>query len=570
MQKNTPVLCALACLAFISWAQEYREAVGDDPGMKMEVTDAAARAIAETQAAPIDVPLEPPAKTAEQQLQKFIEGKKWELGWDAKGKRFFATGVYMFDSEDPSYDDSFISKREIAAKAATLKAKASIIEFVNTKMSAADRLTVPGSNVKAELREAFDKEQRKLEAQLKHLEALGTELKIAEAANLRGVAWGDRAKAMVDAIIKKLDKEYDAGKIETEKGKRYELAKTRYLEAQQEMARIEEEAKASQGQLSMNFESSIETMASMPLYGAICIAQAESWNAADEKYQVAMLFCWSPSLERAARAIASLEDNFVLVPPTTAKDETVVQWLRKQNLGTMVGSRQYIDGEGRRYILGVTARLLGKTSSQQEKARELADMNAKQMALFAVMGDLNSYKKAEQMLERRSTAGLEGKDIDTVAESFAQSISQEIKDQTVRGMARLHAVTVVHPIAQREIYVSVWGIAADAIKDCKYIEDLSYASKIQQIEGQKREQGRDMAIKDRLRDAEKNDEPVRQGYKEAATGLDAERLKRAGTEQRPAPEAKEKVATEPKESAGDKRKPQSGVFMSDKDIGDDF
>lgn len=563
MKKTTHYISILLSSAAFSvgiFAQEYGHSE-EHGNVQIVETDAAAKAVQEAQEVPLGSVERVQSATAEQQLKQFISKRNWNEGWDSEKKRFFQVGVYTFDCEDPSYDDSFITLREVAAKSAALNAKAKIIEFVKTNMSAKEKLTVPGTDVYAELGAELRKQEKKLEAQKRVLKKLGKELELAEAKNLEGVTMMDRTEALVDALIKKLDVAYDAGKIEAKKAAQYERAKIRFAEAQKEMQEIEAKAESLSGGVTAEFKSEIETLASMPLYGATCISQTESWDEDEEKFQVAMLFCWSPKLERAARAVATLDDNYVLVPPKKPR-ETVSEWLSKQDLGVMVGSRQYLDGDGRRYFLGITARLLGESSYEQEKARDLTEMFAKQMAVFSIMSDVKSHKKAIQVAERRSA--MNAKDYNRVAESFAKEISQELRNQPVRGLAKLYSTVTVHPIAQRKIYVAVYGISADTIKDCRFIEDQQYATKAQQIKARNFEKGRDMANQQAVRNAQMDSSSTGAGYSQAMQAHENE-LKKRNELNQPATPVKVKNSDQ---TAGGKAR--SGSFMSGTDVEDDF
>jgi hypothetical protein len=73
---------------------------------------------------------------AEDQLNQYLATKGLHSGWIEEKKMYISTGVAFFDSEDPSYDDSFITKRSMKSMEAKLNAKADIIEFINTTMSA--------------------------------------------------------------------------------------------------------------------------------------------------------------------------------------------------------------------------------------------------------------------------------------------------------------------------------------------------------------------------------------------------------------------------------------------------
>ena len=90
-----------------------------------------------------------PDVTAEDQALEWLDTKGIEAGWDDQKKRFVAVGWAGFDSEDPTYDDSFMIKRSLQSMVATMDAKAQIIEFIRVEMDAIDQVVTPGTDLAA-------------------------------------------------------------------------------------------------------------------------------------------------------------------------------------------------------------------------------------------------------------------------------------------------------------------------------------------------------------------------------------------------------------------------------------
>jgi rubrerythrin len=250
------------------------------------------------------------------------------------------------------------------------------------------------------------------------------------------------------------------------------------------MDEIDAQAKALKGEIQSEMTSSVSKMAKMPLFGATVIAQAESWNEDDERYEVAVLVCWSNTLHRAARAIATGED--FRVKPRKNKGN-VNEWLKKQDLAVMSGPRQYLDKDGKRWFLGISARALPKASSQRRKAKSLTEMFASQMAVFCVYADLASQKTASQMMQTRNAGKM---DSTQVAESMAETLTQQFKNKTVRGLVKLMSKEMVHPISGETIYISIYGINPTFAKQAQALEAKNYATAVQSNLYQSEEKGR--------------------------------------------------------------------------------
>ncbi|WP_300181473.1 hypothetical protein [uncultured Aliivibrio sp.] len=407
--------------------------------------------------------------SAEQQILEDLNKKGWSQGWDANKKRLFVVNTEMFDSEDPSYDDSFITKRSQYAMMATMGAKAKMVEFMRTQMSAVDQLTAPGTDVHAELNAQYVKLNKKVEAQQRTLEKLLAEVDAKEAAKLTGVTWQDRRDAYIDALIKKIDESYSAGKLEDKKIKQYQKAKQRYVEAQTEMSEIMKQASAIKGKTKLESTSRVETLAKAPIMGASVLLQAESWNADEEKYEVSTLMVWSPKLEQAAKAIVTGE-------PVTLKPKkalTVQKWLQAQEAATLVGPRQYVDKDGDRWFIGAYSMPVEGSSSLIRKNKGIADLMAKKEAAMALYADVETQKQAEIAMQTRS-GDLNGKDHTAIATSFAETTRQSIENRQVNGLSPLFTKTVLHPISQQKIYVVAYGISSSSASEALKMEYSAY------------------------------------------------------------------------------------------------
>ncbi|MGF1767616.1 hypothetical protein L4D06_09560 [Enterovibrio makurazakiensis] len=408
---------------------------------------------------------------AEQQIRDYMEAQGWPEGWDANKKRLFVLSQEQFDSEDPSYDDSFIIKRSQFATLATMSAKAQMVEYMRTTMSAVDMLVAPGTDVHAELNGRHIKAEKKLIAQKKQLVKILAELDQAEASKLSGTTWEDRAEATWDGVIKRLDDSYDVAAIEESKRQKYEKVKQRYEEASSELERIESEAQKLAGEVKLESTSMVETLAQAPILGASVLVQAESWNAVREVYEVATLLVWSPKLEAAAKAVVTGE-------PTALKPKdgmSVQAWLKAQEASTMVGPRQFVDKTGERWFIGAYAMPVEGSSSLVRKNRKLAETMAQKEMAVAVFADIETQKQAAIAMQTRSSE-LGEKDSTDVATSFSEATRQAVEGRNINGMSKLFSSTIVHPISQQEMYVVAYGVSASSASEALAIEYSSFDS----------------------------------------------------------------------------------------------
>lgn len=496
-------------------------------------------------------------KTATEQIEAFASSRNYYQGWDDQKKRLFVIETGSFNTEDPSYDVRFLSKRESAAKQAILKAKGNIIEFINTEMSAQDQLSVPGSDLQAQLGAAYEAAEKRIAKQQREVAKLLEQFNAAEADTLRGATMRDRINSLMDAAIKKLDAEYSSSGIEQKKKEKYEKAKTRYLESVTKIEELEKEAEKLKGEVTSTFSSEVSKHAKMPLFGATVISQAESWNEDDETYEVAVLVCWSAGLEKAARA--TLTGEQLKVNSKNSKKLSIGEWLNKQNLSVMVGPRQYLDSDGRRHFLGITARPLGKSASHNSKNKKIADLFASQMAAFSLFADVDSYAKAQSIMQTKNSGGLDSADTTTAVESLEQTISQGIAKLNIRGLGKMASKIVNHPISGQKMYVSVWGLSPASAASAMQIERSNMLAAIAVNKSQAFQKGQRKGWQEEV-DGSKNDRDSYEAGKNAKlVGHEAEGKDADGS----------KVA-QPGQKKTQEKKAKSGSATGDNDVDDDW
>lgn len=494
-------------------------------------------------------------------LKKLARNRRWKEGYDQKKKRIIVIESADFKTADPASDAAFFIKREMAAKKAVLSAKVSIIQYINQDMSAVDLVNMPGTDVNRALGAERERLNTRLAQQKEILVNMLEKVDKAEADLLRGTTFGDRLNDLMAAAIKKLDQEYDANARDKQAKANYESAKANFAVAKRKYNELKEKAEAMQENVRERQESAVESMAKMPLYGSSVIMQTESWNKKNGRYQVAVMLCWSYAMERSARAIVTGEE-YKVKPSASAK--SVQDWIESQNPATMVGPRQYIDEEGNRWFLGITARPYDDelSSSERRKNKGMTEMFAQQMAAFCIWADVESHKMAKQAMESRGNTKVQR---DIVAESYSEKLTQSFRNKKVRGMQRLFSEEMTHPITGNTIYVAVYGINSSAAKSALAIEKLNYATKVMDNRYQTVERGRDAANQDAVRNSENRTEDFRKGYKQRSGEIKQELQQR-----QPVRRDGIVIINNSGNQTGKKRQSTSGTFGGDTDVSDDF
>ncbi|MDR1611491.1 MAG: hypothetical protein LBT97_01780 [Planctomycetota bacterium] len=491
--------------------------------------DGGAEAVYEAQVAPGTAYA--PDQSAAEQLQAFMNDtttkkEKWVEGWDNKRKRLFVLAYTAFNTEDPRSDRNFLIKREMAAKQAILRAKADVISFVNIEMSAMDQIDVPGTDLYAALNQEYDAVRQRLDRQREIVAKLMERVNDAEAKALAGATFDDRVNALMEAAIRRLDGEFDAGAIEAAQRGRFETAKQRYEESLAEYEELRRKAETMRGEVRNAFSSSVSLQAKMPLTGAVVIQQAESWDEEAEQYQVAVLFCWSAELEKAARAALSGE------PPEAGEGRTdgqsFAEWLSSQDLSVMVGPRQFLDNQGRRHFLGVAARPASRDAASDQNNRTIADLFAGQMAVFALFADVDAFSEARQLAETRSSGDLEKMSETVVAETLTVRLTQKFEKMRIQGLAPVRRETARHPLTGQNMHVSVFAVSPDSAATAMLLERQAALSAIAVNQEQAFRNARTQALNAAVGEARTDPAAQRAGALAGRAEIEAARRRAAG------------------------------------------
>ncbi len=503
-------------------------------------------------------------KNARKVLQELAKERNWKERWDNKKKRIMQIEDAEFECANPAEDKDFYVKREMAVKTAVLRAKASIISTINAEMSAYDSIDIPGTDVNKVLHEKQIALEKKLKEQRDALVKLLAQKNAAEAKALSGVSFGDRLNALMDAAIKKLDKDYDVNKIEAKYKAEFEKIKASFAQSKKEFEALEAEAEKLQNNAKERQESYVSLSSRMPLFGSTVIQQTESWDG--KRYQVAVLVCWSKALEAAARTILT-SGEFIMKPNENVKD--INDWLDEQNPATMIGPRQYIDNNGDRWFIGVAARDYTGNSVARRRSKGLADLYARQMAVFCAKSDVETYSEAQTVMETDAAAN------SVLAESFAEKMSQKFENQTIRGLQKLYSGEVEHPITGSEIYVSIFGINASMAKEALEIEKTLVETATLVNRAQAVEQGRKQAREEVMAASKNRPEDVQKGYsqhkQDIQKGIAKKEAEAAAIKAKNAKKGVQiKQAPVQQAAPSQKKAPTSGTFSGDTNISDDF
>lgn len=548
---------------------EQSAVAAKQPAPAQNVTDEGAQAVREAQE--MAAPEPEKNETAASVLEKLLEKKGWSRGWDEEKKRYIAIGVAEVPVKvaNPARERKLQEWRRAAAMHATLMAKAEIVQHVRQELSGDQQVFIPGTDLNKAMNAEVEELMNQVNRQKEVLADLMEKKNKAEADKLRGTTFGDRLDDLMVAAIKKLDKEYTGKEKDKVLAARYKEAVEVYKAEYAHYKELQKRANAKRKDVLQTFSNAASSMAKMPLFGATAVMQQESWSP-DGSYEVAVMVVWSNVLERAARAIATGEP-FKIKKADSTKALTVHEWIRKQDLGSMVGPRQYIDKNGVRWFLGFAAESVNRRLAPgvRNSNRTRAKLFAMNEALLSVTSDYKVQEAAEDLLKVYDAG--KTKDGDQIltgdaARTMTQFLRNEAKKIVIRGGQILASKTVKHPISGDDIYVVVYGFNPNHVASAIAAWDRNNATKDQAIRYQTVERGRQAAVDDLLRKAANDPKDFQKGYKQQTQSYNKELQSRRPKQ---APKGT-RVYYKGNQQNNVPAKPTAGVFGGDVDVSDDF
>ena len=234
-----------------------------------------------------------PAMTAQELIQDWFDNwaekvkekkpnqDKPSMGWNVETNR--SIQIEFAGANIEATDSNFANIRQSLSVQAQLQAKASIIEGFLTTASASNILTIPGNPIEKQVqaeKQAYQDMQASAEKALAQskatLQSLSGSLDQAVLDEIAGIGYNDRAKALFDGAIKKLDKDYSTEKLGEEQAKKIDRLKKavqaagdRQQRAELAKAEYDQAAKDALGVVQQSLKSNIETLSQMPLFGAL-------------------------------------------------------------------------------------------------------------------------------------------------------------------------------------------------------------------------------------------------------------------------------------------------------------
>lgn len=241
--------------------------------------------------------------------------------------------------------------------------------------------------------------------------------------------------------------------------------------------------------------SSVALISSMPLLGAITVAQFEGWVEEDERFEMVTVVAWSKSNEKAVRAFIKGEE-FRKKP----KNQTLAEWLKSQDWSSAIGGRKFQDNEGRVHFIGIGAAAMGTSSSSRKTARGMAEMMARKEVATALFSDVAAQEQAQQLMK---TYNYNGKDESVAMQNYASTLKQSFENRQISGLGKVFGKELVHPISGQKIYVAIFDVTSESARQAMTMEKSIYTTRVMDAVDQNRKTETKAVYDEAVRQAKK-------------------------------------------------------------------
>lgn len=218
--------------------------------------------------------------------------------------------------------------------------------------------------------------------------------------------------------------------------------------------------------------SAIQFASSHPIMGATVLLQEESMINGICKIAVSMV--WSEALQKSAVATMCGTPGF---KETKKGKKSLGEWVEfQENPYLLIGPRQYLDNEGVRHFLGISAMPVGRNTVVSQMNKRKAQMDAISCAAFSCLADVTTAEAMNNMMDQYSDPN----DLDALPTSEVQSmlnskVSQKIQGQAINGVGMVFQKEIEHPLFPGgRLYVYCAELNAESVAKARELCKKAY------------------------------------------------------------------------------------------------
>lgn len=341
--------------------------------------------------------------------------------------------------------------RAMGGMVAQLDAKAKLVKFLNSQVSADIQSSIPQRTpMETEYDKQLVKAEGEINALLGELEEAVRDLDKEKANQIGGISMDD---LMVQGIAQSLAARgimLDLANAKSESAKRIQELQSRITTLDGKLKTLKEEQKKLVGALNEEQTSSMQLLSSMVVTGAVTVNSFESY--VDGEYECAVVIVWSPAQERFIRSVLGLDRSDLRIKPTTGK--TLNEYVNKINWETVSGGRWIVDKEGVPHLFAVgVSEIENNRTSTQNRARGMAEADAVTNLALSLQSDVKTQMEAQRKVQ--NLKGKNNEDDVQSASALAKEMKASVKDLSVSGAQTVIDEQRISPLTGRKVHVHV-------------------------------------------------------------------------------------------------------------------
>ena len=218
--------------------------------------------------------------------------------------------------------------------------------------------------------------------------------------------------------------------------------------------------------------SAVQFASSHPIMGATVLLQEES--LIDGIYKIAVSMVWSEALQKSAVATMCGTPGF---KEAKKGKKSLGEWVEfQENPYLLIGPRQYLDKEGVRHFLGISAFPVGRNTVLAQQNKRKAQMDAIASAAFSCLADVTTAEAMNNMMNQVSDPNdLDGKSTSEIQSELNTKVSQKIAAQAINGVGMVFQKEIEHPLFPGgRLYVYCAELNAESVAKARELAKKAY------------------------------------------------------------------------------------------------
>ena len=218
--------------------------------------------------------------------------------------------------------------------------------------------------------------------------------------------------------------------------------------------------------------SAVQFVSTHPIMGATVLCQEESMI--DGVYKIAVSMVWSEALQKSAVATMCGTPGF---KEAKKGKKSLGEWVEFQdNPYLMIGPRQYLDKDGVRHFLGISAFAVGRNTVLAQQNKRKAQLDAIASAALSCLSDVETAEAMDNLMNQYSNPN----DIDDIPTAEVQSrldsmVMQKIQGQAINGVGMVFEKEIEHPLFPGgRLYVYCAELNADGVAKARELGKKAY------------------------------------------------------------------------------------------------